>query len=942
MGDSFLSIAVDIEKNSGSNKVDDKLHACLIKWNEIKKCTFATAFKISNNIITQSYPPDIIEQNSDKARIKEFFDILRDPKKNGLPGSWPWDLLREERHNASSDKGVIFPYELSITNSLTDLPVSTEELFSTINSAFKESHDHKELSWKWYGIYLAQIGDMLRADKKNTKYLVYILGTRKEFLARNRNTDYGLIVGFPENESANINHYKNEILAAWNLLVVAEHILEDQGHIASLEAARSMSHTFRTVVEGKTIPTVGIILKNNEEEKEKVINEIGEIKELIDLMGFVARKGIQNNISTVDVEKYNIVNEIKNIIEVSCESDIEYMIKPTIRANGDDKERIFFRRIYLNALFQEILSNVRKYGIKEENIINIEVNIIVDSKELQINISNMKNTPNGETYERTHRITGIENIKNIVEAMGGKIEYPKDDNNKYKQKITYPISTIEAKIIAQVNNTEKLTSKIYNVSKEYIPFNKRDEPVYENISLRILLLDDQLANINDVALHQQVLSVINKEKTTIEYYVKRINSIPYYCLWFPFWGIEMILCRSIYSARGLFDEDIDICLIDVDFKYDFNTPNSEPAPSLGGVLPALVFSRKKNTLVHIFTAVNNELKKDSNYSYIIEGEVRKHLGNLYIHDKKNIDSALPEAFLLWCKDIVPKQYDIDLSHLVELSQYLNIENNGIEPPSEIKLYDTGQKEKQKVIKGKLFEGNDKGGLIRGDIKEVTKDGDKYNTSKHEIMRSIAGPGVGGSNAVKEFSKSYHHQILKKRELDDFKEGLRSICKIFNQNFDEYYGMVKEAGTENEAKKLFRYTYNKYGHCIYMLSESEVMKKMLDEINKFLIIDNSNGEIHYNYINVEIAATKIAVVDDSLIGILKIYGNRNSNINMEAPAGCSLPNITKGLEIISPYSFFSYQNKVLEEIGHYKLIYKELSKTDIIKDEYLSINILILK
>lgn len=693
----ILTRALELELAEPRKSFEERLNKCLSGWSGLKFCTFATAFEIQRNTIRVD-PNDSNKQliycgleepkEPEKKTLYAFFTKLtKFPKRDA--GRWPWNIIRDLEKGKTS--GIFPPVNITIVNSLpnpiwADEDTLDRELINSFRTDSSDENSRNENSWKWYAEFPALLGDLIRPDSPESKHLVYILGTRREFVRdRSRDRDFGLIVGLTELEDVSLNQATNYILAAWNLVVVAEHIVEDAERIALLEAARSMSHTFRTFVESSTLPTIRTIIRAADvgtSVENEVAARVLEVGCLAAFMGFVARGGIRElSPRTIDIElePYNPVQMIIEEFQQVAKEE-ENPINLTIGGKCTNGTNLrFANKLYIRSICHELIKNIQDHGKKEQDG-KVTVNIDCASgnehqgDEIRITIKNPFDPPDPPPEGAMDPTRGLESLKNMVDACGGKYEnFPskdKKDKDWWTTRLMFDLSLWKDKtahISPSPPGLESIKASTPTSSDLEI---KKGMPL-ESPALRLLLLDDELAYLK---VAERSIINLSKPEDWIWYSVT-IKDRTFFCFGHTRWQIELLLCNSVFHVRDqLIDQKFDICLIDVDFSKDPER-GRKAIPSLGGILPALAFCKRPYTYLTIFTAKDSELRDDANYSFLREMAVAGYLGNLKVEDldakgsaTKELSVIIPHAIIWWMNHILPNRYpdEQDASLLVDV------------------------------------------------------------------------------------------------------------------------------------------------------------------------------------------------------------------------------------------------------------------------------------
>ncbi len=905
---SILTVALDLELAKERKSFEERLNACLMAWSGLNFCTFATAFEIQGKSIRldpndSSSRPLIYGRLQEPKEItkRKFYDFFT--KLIGFPerssGRWPWNIMRDQEKGKKS--GIFPPKIITIKNSLP-YPLWTDEeaLNAELNESFQCISSNEilnENSWKWYAEFPALLGDLVRTGSRVTKHLVYILGTRREFVIEGgRDRDFGLIVGLTERVDDSLKQATNLILAAWNLMVVAEHIIEDADRIAALEAARSMSHTFRTFVESSALPAVRtIIRKVNVENKveDEVAHEILDIGCLAAFMGFVSRKGIlTSDVRPIDVEPdpYNPLQMIlKEFKKAEDEDVVNIPIKLVITEYPNNPNIKFVNKIYLRAICHELIKNIRDHGKKEEDgKVHVTLNFSTtneDQEDIQIMIINPSIEPPKDKEER-NPIRGLRSLKSMVEACGGKYDGRFfEDDKSWKTHLVFDssiwsVKTQNISLLPPRSETTNLDITSYLGQRI-----KKDEHL-ESPALRILLLDDELAEPK--IAERSIINLGNPVDWIC--YTRKIKECPFFCFGNKRWQIELLLCRSVFYARDyLINEKFDICLIDVDFNTGDPERGSQKIPSLGGILPALVYCRDPLTYLTIFTAKDSELRDDANYYFLREMSKTGTLGNLEIEDlsakvsaTKELSVRIPEAIVCWMEKVLPKRFPDakDASLLVDIF----LDN---EKPFDGSLKLKYPKEREVMLPYSLF----------GDLLTVRpQDVSRVITQKGvDIMRMLSVAACG--------HQLVRHTVCKIGHVNDY---MQNCCVSALFNGQKCQCGKQEQQTANEftvnidaACKMFGVQRDILMNAIgYPLSGAKVKRHTRIDIAKTLGKNEDSHTVLFGiFIDPEGWMKEFKKEVESLIGkSLEIKGKDYKELGSHVKPGCESESRTRVITI----------------------------------------------
>jgi len=942
----IISNAIEVETKIPRDSFSERLEACLGAWQKLGICSFATAFEIEGNAIRldKNNKPLIYNglSNCDNNIYPLFIKLTDVP--DSECGIWPWEIIRKKVSEQDKKEGL-FPAELhSLKKISLPEPLWGDEnaLDVAINNDFSANNEEEEkLSWKWYAYYPALLGDLCRNDNKESKQLIYIYGTRKEFLRRTggRDRDFGLIVGLTTDDDNKAKLLKNAILAAWNILVVAEHIIEDADHIGALEAAKAMSHTFRTYVESYTQPAVRAILSNgNPCEGEKlngVLAQLREVSLLAGFMGFVARGGIKTGLLRKDIdiepEEYDVAGFIFEQFSAAVSDELS---EPKIRFIDDIEEPVevkdrFCRKFYLKSICAELIKNIRDHGVDDGNGIPLSIRITRQENTLKIVLKNLKQN-NDECHHEGSSvpgeglyfsdlledpIRGLKSLTSMIDACGGELlSYNDkiDESDYWVSTLKFDLEAWKRAVESDGTNTNVASHKQEISNNDFVNMgecNKQDSP--SEFALRVLLLDDQLADPRK-ALHS--LRNIGGEWVC---YQRNIKGHKFTCLFQKSWKLEIVLCRSLLLCRDyLLDEKFDICLVDVDFREDSERGRYQ-VPSLGGILPALALARNEYTLVTIFTAMDADLRSDANYGYLRELSQQGRLGTLEIeildgtrHMTKELSEQLPRAFGRWAANILPRR-KIRAGDAMLLAKTLSKNqwpsgNEGFNGSTLGIRKGEEWIEVPSIVFDPLDNNDGNGGLLPDD-----------RNLRKKVAFALGG-ALCGHAMVATFYRAYHGMVC--RKLENIAEELESMKAWFG--YDKQCSLTdkikeeckKQDGNDNDnVKKIFRVKISCFGEvsgkCYYFYGIwcGKRIKKLKECLKDILIKNNSSTVNGNNAITVtphlfDYKGEQATDASTTQFMILDITGNRDDDQwKSQALQGGSLNDLfTKGkLDTLCP-------------------------------------------
>jgi len=713
--DELLDLAIEEETSpdyqsvAGKDRRGEVLETTLERWEEEDFVSFASAFRITGNQIKnpsedQFNPPDL---SSIGDEIRGLFGNLTSPPGGKVTeGIWPWNLFRKEIEDDTRDG--LFPPQVLHLNQEDE---SCDERFreceplgerielgvpaldqvedfepddDRISEAFGEAHDGggeedgggryvERESWRWYAAFASVVGDYVRGqnspdDFQPSKHLVYILGTRKEF-ARRPEADYGLIVGFTDEagleDEENLKEALNNVLAAWNILAVAPHIMEDARRIEFLEAAQRLTHTFKTYIDATALPAVKKNLRGgsiNSEYGKEVTDAVKRISKLTAMMGFVARGSEGQLRSGTD---FNDAYDIVKVVKDHFEDQLADKYKCDVSSDIEECKRCgqWVSRFYLRCALSEIITNIEGQETEDTDVeVKLTMEELVNSdgestSNLKIRVENGMDNEEGD---EEREVSGTGAVESFFKALGGGAEFYSTQNDRYVTEAWFNVDEWEERTKDSLKNKDAADGSIEDTGESSDAEVPEIEPrKAENIAFRVLLLDDELgARRNALSSLDEIDQDDEPAEDKWGKYERLLGEeeATFKVLYHMGLKLEVVLCRRLKKAREHLLGDgvhFDVCLADIDFKKDIGYLNrDEPVPRLGGLLFAIGLVDEPKTYTSIFTAKDDLLRDVPDYSYL--REMKKHLGNLQFESEgsKEIDKSLKEAFRKWTKTVL--------------------------------------------------------------------------------------------------------------------------------------------------------------------------------------------------------------------------------------------------------------------------------------------------
>ncbi len=729
-GYSFLKTALAVETGEQRPVVfRDRLNKCLLDWQEqIPVCSFATAVCLEGDSLTESYNGLPLTSGDN---LCEFFTYLVAKPAAGL-GSWPWRFLAQEQK--SKEHGFFPPESKRIVNALPHpLWKDLDALKGALQADFRTANaDERAFSWKWYAEFLALLGDRIRKQQRNgiakeTGHLIYIFGTRREFVRGGSRParDFGLIVGLTrEVENGALKTIEDNILAAWNSLVVAEHVLTDGRRIAGLESARSFSHTFRTVLEYQTGPRIRNLLAGvtTTQVVDKAVEQLSVARDLADAQAFMSQGGIKERFDPryQDTEAYDPIAELTKFLNNAA---LLTQLEPTRKveityagAKTSSARLSFVRRTFLEFLCVELVSNIQKHakpGVDGVRRVTITLlNVGEEGGQLTLKIENDR-----ETGRPVETRGGVANVQNMVEALGGTRSYPTDGGEKWTEVIAFPLKPWFDNVSSPREDPKEIPNAppLEDVETLKQKYHWTDSSPNNPAVLRVLLLDDNAAKLDQVWGPLEGLnsgSWISYPRSIGQGEAARL----FCCVRNEVWQLEIVLCRSLSDyLDALHAETFDVLLLDIDFSND---PEGEKLqkrlngiPKLGGLIPALLAYPRRKSHCEVFTAVGAELRADFPDFKFIEQLIKASCDGDDVHfddidTPKELNERLCRAFGAWC---VNKAADLEPTPESLACLLLALNENDSAKVAALTLHFEGKEPRR--IPGKVFNEPSNGGLL---------------------------------------------------------------------------------------------------------------------------------------------------------------------------------------------------------------------------------------
>lgn len=925
----LLDIAIKKETSpqyrdeAGKDRRGVILEDTLKGWEEKDYVSFASAFRITGNQIKdedQFNPPDLPPKGHPVRKL--FIKLTSSPGGQANEGIWPWNLFRKDIDDSGDEtRGGLFPPQVlelnqedeSCEESLSECePLGdkielfapkvdqvegfTDEGFGEISKAFKDAYKEdgrekgdcvKRESWRWYSAFASVVGDYIRRqnspdDFQPSKHLVYILGTRKEF-ARRPEADYGLVVGFTERaeleDEENLKEALNSVLAAWNILAVAPHIMEDARRIELMEAAQRLTHTFKTYIDSTALPAVKKSLRRgsiNPEYGKEVTDAVKRISKLTAMMGFVARGSEGQLRSGTDFnDDYNIVEAIKGHFEDQLADKYQCNVRSDIEE--DKRWGQWVSQFYLRCALSEIITNIEGQETEDTDVeVELKMEELVNSdgestSNLKIRVENGMDNEEGD---EEREVSGSGAVESFFEALGGGAEFYPTENDRYVTEARFNKDEWEERIEDSREDKDASDGSIEDTgesSDTEVP--EIEPPQAEDVAFRVLLLDDELG-ARGAALPS--LNEIDQDGRPAEdkwgKYERILGeeNVTFKALYHGDLELEVVLCRRLKKAREhlLGDEvHFDVCLADIDFKKDIGYRNrGEPVPKLGGLLFAMGLVGEPKTYTSIFTAKDDLLRDVPDYRYL--RKMKSKLGNLKFESEgsKEIDKSIKKSFYKWTKDVLIDELNpTDMSCIQVVESFHELEKN------EVLELD----KKRSGISNKVSSNM---------IKNIINNDEKIAEISNMLNESVCGHAL----VRLLFCKWAHNQVEKAFEgnLDyqsdqrRFNEAWSRACKLYNiedkvkienkirgSNGKDYY-------RHDNIFELFDIQDYPYKLRIYGLTEEPCKKwcRVRDTIEDYIIEDGSGGDV------------KIEVEKDQYGKEITFVGNRTGEEYLKGQLG----------------------------------------------------------
>ncbi len=674
---------------------EKRLEDTLIDWqNTVDYVSFATAFEISRGtVITKSVNP---LKTNDTTIFNDVFLPLTSQPGDVNRGKWPWKLARE---NELEGLGCFSPQLVLIHDSTTsatrnnypdyhrkpinstvenNLPHDANSLNDKLNNIFDNQENVEVNSWRAYGVLPALLGDELRNAAKKTRMIVYLLGTRKEFVSKWHEEDWGMMVGFTAEARDAGGEVHGAILdalvASWNVLAVAPFAIAHKSRIMELDAQQRATHIFKTAVQKmkdsldghfKTTSDSAIIAWNAAKPK------VEGFESLINLSYFLAKGGLNGPDFIRGTDGIAPADNIKGISAIrsqdyeSQEYDIiseimEYFVnKPhgtdfNIECSTESTNGKWIKKIYLTAVLDELTRNIIEH--RRENLDKIPDCVISISDDmLHVTITNTLSVDDAKRvlYERGYISTmNIELSESIITSQHTRIDYTMptgeaaatafasclggtyigkviktDDKNSapyaYSAEITYHLTDWK-KAIERINEPPPTAT---DDEKEPVKFPESmpeptGTPEEKNVAIRVLLLDDNMAEPQSA--YNGFFNLKNDNATLLPYTRTfspttpgtKIKEKEFGCL--GLWKDDKYLGIEIVLCTRLHFAKDYLATVHFDILLVDVDFGMEPgAPKLGGILFALI--PRPHSVVRIMTALDSKLREDSlDYRYLLD------------------------------------------------------------------------------------------------------------------------------------------------------------------------------------------------------------------------------------------------------------------------------------------------------------------------------------
>ncbi|MCX6580748.1 MAG: hypothetical protein NT166_11255 [Candidatus Aminicenantes bacterium] len=964
---------------TGESLFKNRLKGTLTKWQEdISFVSFATAFEITRKIATDALNPLLPPTDENKKALYDnIFQPLTLDTNDHTEGKWPWAIMREKAEKFRSqgafpprliligddDHSPVVasgwePHHEPLSFSFPKLP-TVDNGIAEVKKKVRFSPDGDEknkASWEAYGVIPSLVADDLRVPTdekdakatsiKKTRALIYLLGTRSEFVTRWYDRDWGMIIGLTADaRDAGMPVLKailDSIAASWNLLAVAPFAIAQAGRIGELDAQQKATHIFKT--EAQTLlDTLNRKLDGTPAwlaGDDPAINDLAAFRGLLHLSHFLAKRGLRSpefvaeeevqkiqaiKINDLSKKEYKIVEFIKKFFnpENRLNDKITFNVEDS---TNEEREAQWVNKRYITAVLNELIQNIIahaakenegnpvcffsvkiKKGDKEEEYLSITlkneitredaVRILEGRRLLQKNPGinqpdiNVTDEDINKAIDKQAHVsgsggydlaTGEAAATAFFNCLGGQYTSKVDLNAKkymYCATMTYNLSGWQRAVeLVKKTETESEQPAVdfeYPESKKSLPREAKSVPLENQIALRVLLLDDYMAEPGEAYAGLCWLEKQDKNRELMRY--KRSFPISdkdinceFQCFGLykgdSFLGLEIVLCTRLQHAKEfLATVHFDILLVDVDF-------GREPsAPSLGGILFALI--PRPYSVVRIMTAVDSELRQHSrDYMYLTELQSKKRvtgesvLGHLEIDtsdSSKQLSKQLRFAFLQWLCYVFPNR--VDPINAYYWTQWLNNKNSSSEAVDvELNLVSEANAGKT-TLSGEVLRA-----INPADDSSLNLETDKKSLA--ELKAKIASSLMNRPTAVcyvldclghdhkEKYLPPYANDIMQTDPTlpDDYNQWKKKLDFILDKSLDDEYNVetfkqaIKEADNSGESglkgrlDNLFRHeiTYNGESTKIYRLCANiepfkNAVTELLGEVklaNKIIVED----------------------------------------------------------------------------------------------------------
>jgi len=467
---------------SKSQDLEAQIEPLLMKWEEHRECSFATAFRFRRSTgEVKCYNPLPLSTKQDSRTAYTSFCYLIKPTDLPHGARLPWDILRAR---AKDERDVLFaPHVLlqeghttsTIDNQLThhhtvlrrlsetELDEFAENPSQKVADQFNQSDAYDANSFICFAVAPAKLAERFRnteGDRRSTiESLVYIMGTRKHFSDIDSEFDYGLVLGLSEStleSGIEFNRIVNALWTAWNVIAVPIYLQDRENRLAGFAIGRTIVHAMKNHLHKEVFEELDSLVAKGE----LSIVVASTLKLTLDrypaFFSFVARKPCADNSDETirpedtDPDPYDPVFVISDLLfsEISKNRGAsETKFKFITRDYPDetaDRKITFIRKDFLRIFIAEIVGNAIDHG---DTAKGISVKSSVDDKmQMQLTVENSPKylQPNANLIPKPGR--GLSSIREFCSALGGNALFNHKDG-KFAINISLPLSRIAMRFL---------------------------------------------------------------------------------------------------------------------------------------------------------------------------------------------------------------------------------------------------------------------------------------------------------------------------------------------------------------------------------------------------------------------------------------------------------------------------------------------------------------